>query len=68
MVGAYCRFCDHCCFVDRVMPADAMWRPGEHVHLATCAPGMAYDRDMSGYDHTTARNPHADAVHGESTT
>ena len=57
MPGSYCRFCDNRCFVDRVMPADALWRPGESVHLATCPQGARHDLTMTGYDHTTAINP-----------
>ncbi len=57
MAGAYCKFCNHRCFVDRKLPADAKWRPGETVHLATCTRGMEYDRQFTGYDHTTAVNP-----------
>jgi hypothetical protein len=58
-MGSYCQFCDHRCFVERKMPADAKWRPGETVHLATCAKGMAHDREQTGHDHTTAINPRA---------
>lgn len=57
MAGAYCKFCDRRCFVDRVLPADARLRPGESVHLATCPAGAAHDRKQTGYDHTTAANP-----------
>ncbi len=56
MAGAYCKFCGQRCFVDRKMPEDARWRPGQSVHLATCREGAAYDRQHSGYDHTTAIN------------
>lgn len=51
MTGAYCRFCDQRCFVDRVLP-DWSWSG----HMATCAAGMAHDRETIGYDHTTALN------------
>ena len=57
MAGAYCKFCDHRCFVDRLMPGDARWRPGQAVHLATCKKGAEYDRQQTGYDFTTATNP-----------
>lgn len=57
MAGAYCRYCDHRCFVDRIMPADARWMPGQHVHLATCGAGAAHDRAATGYDYATAINP-----------
>ncbi|SFK52422.1 hypothetical protein SAMN05421835_12358 [Amycolatopsis sacchari] len=53
MAGAYCRFCGRRCFVDRVLPDGSWW------HLATCPEGMAHDRKVLGYDHTTAINPHA---------
>jgi hypothetical protein len=54
MAGAYCQFCDHRCFVYRVLP-DGSWAG----HLATCREGMAHDRKMTGHDHTTAINPYA---------
>ena len=57
MAGAYCRYCGHRCFVTRRMPADATWRPGQIVHLATCARGKAFDREHTGYDADTAINP-----------
>jgi hypothetical protein len=54
-MGPYCKFCDHRCFVQRVIPdgPDA----GTHLILATCAAGMAHDRQMTGHDHTSAINP-----------
>jgi hypothetical protein len=61
MAGAYCRYCDHRCFVHRVLP-DFSWSG----HLATCAKGMAHDRKSLGYDHTTALNliaPIPDGLH-----
>lgn len=57
MSGAYCRYCDHRCFVGRVMPRDAVWMPGQFVHLATCAGGMRHDRETTGYDYRTAEQP-----------
>lgn len=51
MAGAYCRFCGRRCFVDRTLP-DFSWSG----HLATCTEGMAHDRAVTGYDHTTALN------------
>ena len=57
MAGAYCHFCGRRCFVYRVLP-DGSWAG----HLATCLEGMAHDRKMTGYDHTTAINPHARAT------
>lgn len=52
MSGPYCRFCGHRCFVYRVLP-DRSWGG----HMATCAEGMAHDREATGHDHTTAINP-----------
>lgn len=60
MAGPYCRYCDRRCFVSRTLPADARWKPGETVHLATCLGGMEHDRQRTGYDHTTATNPLGD--------
>lgn len=51
MSGAYCRYCDRRCFVDRVVPGSVV------THLATCPKGMAHDRAALGVDHTTAINP-----------
>ena len=59
VAGAYCRFCNQRCFVLRMMPQDARWNPTQSVHLATCPKGMAYDREKTGYDQTTAINPMA---------
>jgi hypothetical protein len=64
MAGAYCKYCDHRCFVLRTMPADARWMAGRTIHLATCAGGMKHDRRETGYDHATAINPLADASKG----
>lgn len=52
MAGAYCKFCDHRCFVYRVLP-DKSWAG----YMATCARGMEFDREKTGHDHTTAINP-----------
>ena len=53
MAGAYCKFCDHRCFVYRVLP-DGSWAG----HMATCQLGAQFDREMTGHDYTTAINPH----------
>ncbi|MFG3710994.1 hypothetical protein [Micromonospora sp. NPDC047730] len=53
-MGSYCRFCDRRCFVLRVL------RDGRSMALATCARGMAHDRQKCGQDHTTALNPATD--------
>jgi hypothetical protein len=52
MAGAYCKYCGLRCFVRRFLP-DGSW----FGHLATCAGGMAHDREVTGYDYTTAINP-----------
>ena len=54
MAGVYCKFCDHRCFVYRIVPGSNV------THLATCAAGMAFDREQLGVDHTTAVNPAAE--------
>ncbi|OLT44984.1 hypothetical protein BJF87_23805 [Gordonia sp. CNJ-863] len=54
MPGAYCRYCDHRCFVDRVLPDT-----GRRLHMATCPAGKAHDRTVSGFDADTAINPAA---------
>jgi hypothetical protein len=51
MSGSYCKFCGHRCFVYRLVPNSVI------THLATCPRGMAFDRERTGYDHTTAFNP-----------
>lgn len=56
MAGAYCQYCGERCFVLRVLPAP----DGRELHLATCTRGMEHDRAVTGYDHTTARNPLAE--------
>lgn len=57
-MGPYCRYCQHRCFVLRVMPEDATFMPGKQVLLATCSKGMEYDLTTSGYTHKTAINPY----------
>lgn len=54
MPGAYCRYCDHRCFVDRVLPDT-----GRRLHMATCPARKAHDRSVSGFDADTAINPAA---------
>lgn len=53
MAGAYCKFCDQRCFVYRIVPGSTV------THLATCARGMAFDREQLGVDHATTVNPMA---------
>lgn len=56
MAGAYCKFCDHRCFVTRIVPAGP--QRGWYGHLATCARGKAYDREQTGgYDSSNTVNP-----------
>ncbi len=54
MPGAYCRYCDHRCFVDRVL-----LDTGRRLHMATCPAGKAHDRTVSGFDADTAIKPAA---------
>ena len=49
-MGPYCQFCDHRCFVERIVN-------GRTVLMATCRSGMDHDRKQTGLDHTTAHNP-----------
>lgn len=55
MAGAYCRYCDHRCFVYRqvVVGGEAVWAG----HMATCHGGREHDRTALGVDETRARNP-----------
>jgi hypothetical protein len=55
MAGSYCKFCDHRCFVYRVIPAGPY--KGWAGHLATCVRGRAHDRQQTGYDCDSAVNP-----------
>jgi hypothetical protein len=59
VMGPYCDFCDHRCFVLRRLPDDANGKiagVGE-ILMATCQRGMAHDREQTGYTHKTAINP-----------
>lgn len=58
MAGAYCHYCGQRCFVLRILPADARRGANTSMHLATCRPGAAHDRAVTGHDYTTAINPH----------
>jgi hypothetical protein len=53
--GAYCRYCDHRCFVYRQVRVggELVWAG----HMATCPKGAAHDRRVLGVDHTQAHNP-----------
>ena len=55
MAGAYCRFCEHRCFVLRVIPDGP--QKGRSFHLATCQHGMMHDFGQTGHTHITAINP-----------
>lgn len=57
MAGAYCKFCGRRCFVERILPAGP--HEPRRLHMATCPAGMEHDRKATGYDQTTAINPHA---------
>lgn len=52
MPGAYCRYCDHRCFVLRQLPDT-----GRQLHMATCQMGALHDMLATGYDYSTAINP-----------
>lgn len=61
MAGAYCKFCDHRCFVYRIIPAGP--QKGWSGHLATCPAGKAYDRSQTGgYDCSNTINPVTEEV------
>lgn len=50
-MGPYCQYCDHRCFLPRMVN-------GRSLILATCARGMANDREkLGGHDHRTTLNP-----------
>lgn len=42
-MGPYCRYCDHRCFVERVLPGST-----ETINLATCLRGRTNDRYKTG--------------------
>jgi hypothetical protein len=60
MAGAYCRFCDHRCFVYRqvIVGGELVWAG----HMATCYDGRAWDRSKLGVDFEGAHNPHAESA------
>lgn len=56
MAGAYCKFCDHRCFVYRIVPAGEY--AGWSGHMATCTRGMEHTRSrLGGYDSSSSTNP-----------
>lgn len=57
MAGAYCRYCEHRCFVYRevIVAGELIWSG----HMATCAKGAAHDKRSLGVDFRQAHNPHA---------
>lgn len=54
-MGAYCKFCDHRCFVYRevIVGGELVWSG----HMATCSKGRAHDRAVLGVDADEAHNP-----------
>jgi hypothetical protein len=60
MAGAYCRYCDRRCFVDRqvIVAGEVVWSG----HMATCPAGMDHDRAVLGVDHRQAHNPLAQVI------
>ena len=52
MAGAYCKYCDQRCFVDRVIPDGP--RKGWAGHMATCRLGMEHDLKVLGHTYETA--------------
>lgn len=57
MAGAYCRYCDHRCFVYRqvIVAGEIIW----DGHMATCTKGAAHDKRSLGVDFRQAHNPYA---------
>ncbi|OJZ66815.1 hypothetical protein BRW65_26725 [Mycobacterium paraffinicum] len=57
MAGAYCRYCDHRCFVYRevIVGGEIAWAG----HMATCSKGAAHDKRSLGVDFSEAHNPYA---------
>lgn len=53
-MGGYCRYCNHRCFLLRVL------KDGQTVLLATCPSGMNNDLAKTGQTHETAVNPITD--------
>lgn len=56
MSGAYCKYCDHRCFVYRevIVGGELVWSG----HMATCLLGKDHDRRSLGVDASTAHNPY----------
>lgn len=57
-MGPYCDYCQHRCFVPRILPDDATFWPGKSLLMATCSKGMEHDLKGTGYTHLTAINPY----------
>ena len=58
-MGPYCDYCDKRCFVERVVPGRGL------LLMATCAAGRDHDQIMTGFNHVTAINPHAEPTDSE---
>jgi hypothetical protein len=56
-MGPCCKFCDRRCSVWRTYPTLDGWRS---ILMATCARGMAHDREQTGYNAASAVNPMTD--------
>ncbi len=56
-MGAYCKFCDHRCFVYRqvIVGGEVIWSG----HMATCREGRKHDKAALGVDADGAHNPAA---------
>lgn len=52
MAGAYCRYCNHRCFVYRkvIVAGEVVWAG----HMATCLQGRQWDKSQLGVDYTEA--------------
>lgn len=57
MAGAYCKYCNHRCFVYRrvIVGGETVWSG----HMATCGKGAEHDRRSLGVTFREAFNPHA---------
>jgi len=57
MAGAYCKFCNHRCFVYRqvLVGGEQVWAG----HMATCHAGREHDKRSLGVDFDGAHNPNS---------
>lgn len=60
MAGAYCKYCNHRCFVYRevIVNGEKLWCG----HMATCPKGMEHDRRSLGVSCREAYNPYETEV------